>query len=94
MEFGGLYLNPMRIVSAASAYPSNYCPQQVLIAVATRSVFYPDTEDVVGWDTSGQGFKIMFSPGVPDMVRLHLESDQGLAAMVTGFCSELVLSGW
>jgi len=43
--------------------------------VATRSVFYPDTEDVMGWDISEKGFRIVLSPGVPDMVRQHLAED-------------------
>lgn len=43
--------------------------------VATRSVFYPDTEDVMGWKVSATGFNIVLSPSVPEMVRLHLASD-------------------
>jgi alkylresorcinol/alkylpyrone synthase len=43
--------------------------------VATRSVFYPDTEDVMGWKISATGFNIVLSPGVPAMVRLHLSRD-------------------
>jgi len=43
--------------------------------VSTRSVFYPDTEDVMGWDISEKGFKIVLSAGVPDMVRAHLAND-------------------
>jgi alkylresorcinol/alkylpyrone synthase len=43
--------------------------------VATRSVFYSDTEDVMGWKISATGFKIVLSPGVPEMVRRHLASD-------------------
>ncbi len=43
--------------------------------VATRSIFYPDTEDVMGWTISEKGFRIVLSPGVPDMVRDHLAQD-------------------
>ncbi|MGD8440588.1 MAG: type III polyketide synthase, partial [Holophagae bacterium] len=43
--------------------------------VATRSVFYPDTERVMGWDISERGFRIVLSAEVPDMVRSHLRSD-------------------
>jgi alkylresorcinol/alkylpyrone synthase len=42
---------------------------------ATRSVFYPDTEEVMGWDISEKGFRIVLSPDVPDMVRRHLAED-------------------
>jgi alkylresorcinol/alkylpyrone synthase len=43
--------------------------------VATRSVFYPGTEKVMGWDISDKGFRIVLSPDVPDMVRKHLGND-------------------
>lgn len=43
--------------------------------LATRSVFYPDTEQVMGWDISEKGFRIVLSPEVPDMVTRHLAND-------------------
>jgi alkylresorcinol/alkylpyrone synthase len=43
--------------------------------VATRSVFYPDTEGVMGWDISEKGFRIVLSPEVPQMVHQHLAED-------------------
>lgn len=43
--------------------------------VDTRSVFYRDTEDVMGWDISASGFKIVLSSDVPRMVRDHLRGD-------------------
>jgi alkylresorcinol/alkylpyrone synthase len=43
--------------------------------VATRSVFYPDTEDVMGWDISERGFRIVLSRGVPEIVKRHLADD-------------------
>ncbi len=43
--------------------------------LATRSIFYPDTEDVMGWDISEKGFQLVLSRAVPDMVRLHLAND-------------------
>jgi alkylresorcinol/alkylpyrone synthase len=43
--------------------------------IATRSVFYPDTEDVMGWDISERGFRIVLSRSVPDMVHEHLAAD-------------------
>jgi len=36
--------------------------------VATRSVFYPDSERVMGWDISETGFHIVLSPDVPKTV--------------------------
>jgi len=53
--------------------------------VATRSVFYPDTEHVMGWDISQKGFRIVLSREVPEVVEKNLAgdvdaflSDQGL----------------
>jgi alkylresorcinol/alkylpyrone synthase len=43
--------------------------------LGTRSTLYPDTEDVMGWDISEKGFRIVLSPEVPDMVRMHLAHD-------------------
>jgi alkylresorcinol/alkylpyrone synthase len=43
--------------------------------VASRSVFYPDTERVMGWDISEAGFRIVLSADVPQMVRDHLCRD-------------------
>ena len=43
--------------------------------VATRSVFYPDSERVMGWDISEKGFGIVLSADVPDVVRRHLRGD-------------------
>jgi alkylresorcinol/alkylpyrone synthase len=42
---------------------------------ATRSVFYPDTEHVMGWHISERGFRVMLSPDVPAVVRAHLGDD-------------------
>jgi alkylresorcinol/alkylpyrone synthase len=43
--------------------------------LATCSSFYPDTQDVMGWDISEKGFRIVLSPSVPDMVFQHLATD-------------------
>jgi alkylresorcinol/alkylpyrone synthase len=43
--------------------------------VATRSVFYPDTEDVMGWQVSERGFGIVLSAQVPVIAREHLPGD-------------------
>ena len=43
--------------------------------VATRSVFYPDTERVMGWDISERGFQIVLAPEVPQVIREHLRVD-------------------
>lgn len=43
--------------------------------VATRSRFYPDTEDVMGWDVGGTGFRIVLAASVADVVEAHLAED-------------------
>ncbi|MEM1177483.1 MAG: 3-oxoacyl-[acyl-carrier-protein] synthase III C-terminal domain-containing protein [Acidobacteriota bacterium] len=43
--------------------------------VDTRSVFYRDTERVMGWDISEKGFGIVLSADVPKMVGRHLRDD-------------------
>jgi alkylresorcinol/alkylpyrone synthase len=43
--------------------------------LATKSVFYPNTERVMGWDISEKGFHIVLSPEVPDTVVKHLGKD-------------------
>lgn len=43
--------------------------------VVTRSVFYPNTEDVMGWDISEHGFRIVLSRDVPVIVERHLRAD-------------------
>lgn len=43
--------------------------------VATRSVFYPETEYVMGWDISEKGFQIVLSRDVPEVVLKNLGRD-------------------
>ena len=43
--------------------------------VASRSVFYRDSERVMGWDISEEGFRIVLSADVPQVVRDHLRAD-------------------
>ena len=43
--------------------------------LATRSVFYSDTEEVMGWEVSERGFGIVLSADVPRMVTDNLGRD-------------------
>jgi alkylresorcinol/alkylpyrone synthase len=43
--------------------------------LANKSIFYPNTERVMGWDISEKGFHIVLSPEVPDTVVKHLGKD-------------------
>ncbi len=67
---------------AAAGSPGARAPR----ILATRSVFYPDSEAVMGWDVSERGFQIVLSPDVPEVTRRFLRrdvdaflADQGLA---------------
>jgi alkylresorcinol/alkylpyrone synthase len=40
--------------------------------VTWQSVFFPQTERVMGWDMVDTGFKVVLSPEVPDIVRREL----------------------
>jgi alkylresorcinol/alkylpyrone synthase len=54
--------------------------------VDTRSIFYADTERVMGWDFVDGGFKVVLSSAVPEMVSKHIRGD------VDGFLSAHGLS--
>ncbi len=54
--------------------------------VTSRSVFFPDTEEMMAWRLADSGFQIVLSAGVPDLVRNNLGhavdsflNDQGLS---------------
>ncbi len=42
---------------------------------ASRSVFYRDTERVMGWDVVDSGFKVVLSSNVPQIVQAHIGAD-------------------
>jgi alkylresorcinol/alkylpyrone synthase len=43
--------------------------------VATRSVFYPGTEWVMGWDVVDTGFKVVLSAKVPEVIEANIAGD-------------------
>ena len=43
--------------------------------VDSRSVFYRDTEEVMGWDITKEGFRVVLSADVPRMVQEHIRED-------------------
>jgi len=51
--------------------------------LGTRSVFYPETENMMGWAISEKGFRIVLSSEVPNLVRERLGGD------VNAFLSEM-----
>jgi alkylresorcinol/alkylpyrone synthase len=69
------------VVVAGADVPVNNGPE----IIATGSVFYPDTEEVMGWDISEKGFRIVLSREVPDVVREHLGPDVDALLAEHGF---------
>jgi len=43
--------------------------------VDTRSVFYRDSEEVMGWDVTAEGFRVVLSADVPKMIAARLGAD-------------------
>ncbi len=43
--------------------------------VATRSIFYPDTERVMGWDIKQEGFQVVLSADIPNLVKGVVRED-------------------
>jgi alkylresorcinol/alkylpyrone synthase len=43
--------------------------------LGSKSVFYPNTEGVMGWDIGTQGLKVVLSAGVPELVYTHVAGD-------------------
>src|SRR5215468_845802 len=43
--------------------------------IATRSVFYPNTERIMGWDLVDGGFKVVLSAKVPQVVTENIRRD-------------------
>jgi len=43
--------------------------------LATRSVFYTETEEMMGWTISEKGFRIVMSPEVPELIQRQLGND-------------------
>ncbi len=78
----GLFGDGSAAVVVAGSERSASGPQ----VLGARSSFYRGTEDVMGWDISEQGFRIVLSPEVPEMVRKHLARD------VDGFLADYGLN--
>lgn len=54
--------------------------------VAGESKLYYDTLDIMGWDFTDSGFKVLFSPGIPALIAGHVRED------VTSFLAKQGLS--
>lgn len=61
--------------------------------LATRSVLYPDTEQVMGWDISERGFRIVLSREVPIVIEQFFAADVD-AFLGTEGLSRADISAW
>jgi alkylresorcinol/alkylpyrone synthase len=59
------------VLSGAERPPPGAAPR----VLATRSVFYSDTERIMGWDVVEGGFKVVLSAKVPALVTEHVRND-------------------
>ncbi len=62
------------VVAVGDAYASRHALAGPDV-VETRSSLYPQTEDVIGWDIGGSGFRIVLSAGVPEVIGRHFAAD-------------------
>ncbi|MBF6569845.1 MAG: type III polyketide synthase [Candidatus Binataceae bacterium] len=60
---------------------------------ASRSFFYPQTEDIMGWDISERGFQVLLSPRLPALIRERLARDVETFLSECGLCSKDI-SNW
>jgi alkylresorcinol/alkylpyrone synthase len=69
------------VIVTGAEFESNGAPEQGPAKVegpkilATRSIFYPATEDMMGWNISEKGFRIILSTEVPTLIRENLGRD-------------------
>ena len=61
--------------SAAVIVAGSDCGLSGPAILATRSVFYPQTEEMMGWNVSEKGFRIVLSKEIPNLVRENLARD-------------------
>lgn len=70
-------------IGAGAASARATCRPRVL---ASRSVFYPDTEHIMGWDIEPSGFKVVLSTDLAPLIEANLADD------VDGFLGDHDLS--
>lgn len=61
--------------AAAAVVGGDARPNKGPAVRASASVLYPESEEVMGWRISEQGFELILTAKVPDMVRRHLAED-------------------
>jgi len=70
--------------SAAVVLTGEECKKNGPSILDTRSVLYPNTEHILGWDISEKGFQIVLARELPDLVQQHLAPDVDAFLEVNG----------
>lgn len=52
-----------------------HASQRKISFIAAESKLYYDTLDIMGWDFTDRGFKVLFSPGIPALVAANVRRD-------------------
>jgi alkylresorcinol/alkylpyrone synthase len=65
---GGLFGDGAAAVALGGSARAGRGPR----VLATRSVLFPDSEEMMGWEVSASGFRVVLSAEVPNLVRDHL----------------------
>lgn len=60
--------------------------------LASRSFFYPDTEEVMGWNITNEGFGVVLSADVPKVVQEHIGTDVDRFLVENGLEKEQISS--
>ncbi len=71
----GLFGDGGAAVIVAGDRAAEKCGHQGPDIIDTQATFYPDTEKVMGWDISGNGFQIVLSPEVPTVIAGNVGGD-------------------
>ncbi|HUY13805.1 MAG TPA: 3-oxoacyl-[acyl-carrier-protein] synthase III C-terminal domain-containing protein [Terriglobia bacterium] len=71
----GLFGDGAAAVIVCGSEKAEACGLQGPEILATQSVFYPDTEHIMGWDISERGFKIVLAAELPDLIEGHFGHD-------------------
>ncbi|MDT8304365.1 MAG: type III polyketide synthase [Anaerolineae bacterium] len=58
------------VLLAGAGHPLAAAPAVQI--VASRSLFFPDTERVMGWDVTDSGFQVVLSADVPELARTQI----------------------
>ena len=61
--------------AAAAVVAGSECGFRGPRILDTRSVFYPDTEQMMGWKISEEGFRVVLSREVPHLIQRQLGAD-------------------